>query len=251
MLRRILTVFLLSSAGLLAQALPPPGPAPLPGGVTASSGPRLGFGFNTSSLGLGLEGALRLTDSTNLRVGFNDFNYGHSYNHDGVDYAGRLDLRSVHASFDWFFWGSLHLSPGVMLYNGNRVTAGATVPSGQQFTLGGTTYTSGSANPVSGSGLLSLNKAGPMLTLGFGNLVPRGLSRFSAGFELGAAYQGAPAVALNLNGTVCDSTGTTCAPASSFPGFSGSVQQEQLRLQNILRVFKVYPILSVGFGYSF
>lgn len=211
--------------------------------------PKVGLGFNISSLGIGVQGAYRLGESTDVRLGFNDFNYGHSLNRDGINYAGRLDLRSARAAFDWYVWGPLHISPGVMLYNDNRATATALAPGGQQFTLGGTTYTSSSAAPVTGTGLLNLSKSGPMLTIGLGNMVPTG--RFNMEAEVGAVYQGSPAVTLNLNGTVCDSTGTVCGPTSSFPGFAASVQQEQSTLNHDLRFFKIYPIASIGFAVSF
>lgn len=212
--------------------------------------PRFGLGFDASTLGLGIEGAVRTTDSTNFRLGFNSFNYGRTLNHDGLNYGGRLDLQSLHASFDWFFWGGLHLSPGVMLYNNNHATAGVSVPSGQQFSLGGTTYTSGST-PVGGSGLMNFSHAGPMLTLGWGNMVPRDGAHLSFHFETGVAYQSTPQVALNLTGIVCDSTGTICQPVASYPGLPANIQQEEQNLQQKLHLLKTYPILSFGLSYSF
>lgn len=240
---RFLALALLASAPLLAQT---PNPNPFPATVT----PRMGFGFDASTLGLGVQGAFRITDSSNIRIGFNDFNFARSLTRDGINYGGQLNLRSLHASYDWYFWGPLHLSPGFMLYNHNRGTATALAPAGQTFTFSGTTYTSSSTTPVSGSGLLNLSKAGPMLTIGVGNLVPHNPSHFIVSVEAGVVYQGEPSVTLNFAGDVCDASGANCAPVSTFPGFTTSVQQEEAQLDHDLRVFKLYPVISLVFGFS-
>ena len=58
----------------------------------------------------------------NVRVGFNTFTFNRDFDDDGITLAAKLKLRSVSAYFDWFaFGGGFHISPGVMLYNGNEV----------------------------------------------------------------------------------------------------------------------------------
>ena len=43
---------------------------------------------------------------------------------DGITLDATLTLRSASAHLDWFpFGGGFHLSPGVMLYNGNQMNA--------------------------------------------------------------------------------------------------------------------------------
>ena len=88
-----------------------------------------------------------------------------------------------------------------------------------------------------------------MITVGFGNLAHRDSKHFAVPLELGVASQGAPRTTLNVTGNLCDSQGT-CQPASN-----ASVQQdifaEQNKLNNNIKAFKVYPIISVGFAYRF
>ena len=49
-----------------------------------------------------------------------------------VSLAAQLKLRSFDAYIDWFpLGGGFHVSPGLMLYNGNEVSAIATVPGGR------------------------------------------------------------------------------------------------------------------------
>ena len=200
---------------------------------------RLGIAIKISSLGPGTEAATPLTFRSNLRAGFNMFNYDHSFNQDGITYAGQLRFRSVEAHYDWFpFSGSFHLSPGVLVYNGNQLAANASVPGGKTFTLNHTTYASDPSDPINGTGTVDFAKAGPMLTVGWGNLLPRNHRHFSFPFEVGVIYTGAPRAALNLNGSACDSAAVICLPVSSLPGFQANLQAERDKLNNDMSAFK-------------
>jgi hypothetical protein len=213
---------------------------------------RLGIAIKISSLGPGIEAATPLTFRSNLRAGFNIFNYDRSFNQDGITYAGQLRFRSVEAHYDWFpFSGSFHLSPGVLVYNGNQLAADASVPGGKTFTLNHTTYASDPTDPISGTGKVDFPKAGPMLTVGWGNLLPRNRRHFSFPFEVGVIYTGAPRTALKLNGSACDSAAVICLPVVSFPGFQSNLQAERDKLNNDMSAFKFYPVISAGFGFNF
>jgi hypothetical protein len=206
-------------------------------------------GIKASLLGAGAEAATPLSRRVNLRGGFNAFSYNRTFSKDGVAYAGQLNFRSGEAHLDWFpFGGSFHLSPGALIYNGNQIKANASVPGGKTFTLNGATYTSDPADPVTGLGKVDFKKAGPMFTLGWGNLLPRGHRRFSVPFEIGAIYTGAPRAALNLAGSACDSNGANCTPIASNPAIQANMLAEQNKLNKDMNAFKFYPVISIGFG---
>lgn len=212
---------------------------------------RLGIAVKVSSLGPGIEAATPLTHRSNLRGGFNVFSYDRGFHKDGIAYAGQLRFRSAEAHYDWFpFSGSFHVSPGALVYNGNQLTSNPSVPGGQTFTLNNATYTSDSVDPISGAGKIDFVKAGPMFTVGWGNLLPRNHRRFSVPVEFGVIYTGAPRTSLNLGGSACDSTGLNCASTNSIPGFQANVKAEQNKLNNDVSAFKFYPVLSVGFGFN-
>jgi hypothetical protein len=211
----------------------------------------IGVGVKMSTLGIGGDVAIAVSHRTNVRFGFNAFSYGHTFDKDGVTYGGTLDLRSAQATYDIFLLKGLHVSPGVLFYNGNQVTANASVPGGQTFTLSNTSYISDAANPVTGTGKLSLYKAAPMVLFGIGNLVPRNSHHFSTSFEIGAAYQGPPRVTLNLGGSACDSTGLFCRTISSDPTIQSNIAAEQAKLNKSASPYKFYPVLSFGVGYKF
>lgn len=228
-------------------AAPPATPAPA---KSSESRIAIGVGIKVSTLGAGAEAAVPLNHRSNVRVGFNMFDYSHTFDKDGVTYKGTLNLRSVQATYDFFPIGSFHVSPGVLLYNGNQLSANASVPGSQTLTLNNVTYLSDAADPVVGTGKLSVYKAAPMLLLGVGNLVPRS-HHFSTTFEIGAVYQGPPRVGLNLAGSVCDSTGANCRSIGSDPTVQSNIVAEEAKLNKSVSPFRFYPVLSFGVGYKF
>jgi len=212
-----------------------------------------GGGVKVSTLGVGAEVAARVLWRANLRAGFNVLGYSRTFNKDGISYNGHLAFRTVEGHFDFFPWAeNFHIGPGVISYIGDPIKARATVTGNQNFTLGGVTYYSDPASPTNANGKIDFNQIAPIVTLGWGNLVPRRKSkRFSVPFEIGAAFQGSPKATLGLSGNVCTSPGVNCVNAASNPNVQINVLAEQNKINNSMSFFKVYPIISVGLGYKF
>jgi len=214
--------------------------------------PRLGIGLTASSLGAGIQAATAVTHKSNVRAGFNGFNYNDNFSKDGVNYNAQLKLRSAQATYDQYLKGDLHISPGILFYNGNTGSANASVPAGQSFSLGNTTYYSGQANPVTGAGAVTFNKAAPMILIGFGNMLPRSAKHFGLNFEAGVVFEGSPKAALNLNGSAClFSSSVGCVNAATDPTVQSNVQLEQTKINNSLSPFKYYPLVALTFSYKF
>ena len=196
--------------------------------------------------------ASAITTRTNLRAGFNMFRYDRSFQ-DGIHYDGTLAFKTLEMHYDIFPWaGRFHISPGMLIYIGTPITAIAGVPGGQSFSLEGNTIYSDPAAPISGRGKITFNRTAPMITFGWGNLIPRSEHRhFSVPFELGIAYQGSPKAAFNLTGNFCDSPGVNCRSIAADADVQSGLQSEQSKLNHSVSFFKVYPIISIGFGYRF
>jgi hypothetical protein len=257
----VLPILLLMNlpAARLAAAMPADGDSSAPPRPAAPAAPAkessegrfpIGVGVKVSTLGIGGEVAVAVTHRSNVRFGFNAFSYGHTFAKDGATYTGNLNLRSAQATYDLFLLRWLHVSPGVLLYNGNKVSANVSVPGGQTFTLSNTNYVSDAADPIAGTGKLTVYKAAPMILFGIGNLVPRS-RHFNTSCEIGAAYQGPPRVALNLSGSACDSTGLNCRSIGSDPTIQSNIAAEQVKLNKSASPYKFYPVLSFGVGYKF
>ena len=231
----------------------PAAPISTPSTRHADDTGRFGLGVKASLLGMGVEGAVRVTHRTNVRAGFNAFSYSRGFSQDQIDYDGQVNFKTIEAHYDIYpFAHSFHVSPGVLVYATTPITATTSIPSQQSFTLGGTTYYSDTTIPVTGTGTIKFNRAAPMATIGWGNLISRKEGHhISIPVELGIAFQGSPQAALNLNGNVCDSPGVNCRNIASDPTVQANIQSEQSKINSNMSFFKVYPIISVGFGYKF
>jgi hypothetical protein len=228
-----------------ATPLPPAG---------SSESPRIGIGVTAGLLGFGGQVAVRVANKINVRGGFNFAKVSDSLTDSGIHYGAALNLKSVDALVDFFLFRGFHVSPGVLIYDGNGITANVSVPGGQTFTLGGTQYESSTANPLLGTGNLTFNKVAPEFLFGPGNLVPRGHRHWSVTFEAGIAYQGAPKTVLSLTGSACtppNSSGPTCQNAATNSSIQANVQSQQASINHDTSFFRIWPVLTVGFGYSF
>jgi hypothetical protein len=213
---------------------------------------RLGVGAKVSTLGVGLEVATPLWYRANVRVGGNFFNYSDNFSQDGFKYNASLHFRSAQASLDWYpFHNGFRVSPGALLYSGNQIAATPTVRGGQTFTLNHTDYVSSAIDPIKGSGKVEFAKAAPMLTVGWGNLRPRGEGHFTFPVEIGFAYVGDPSVVFQLTGSACDAGGVNCRVINSDPSFQSNVQGQQNKIRDDISPLRFYPVAATGVGYRF
>ena len=230
------------------------GPRAAVGQVPSSPRSHAGVALTlVAPLGLGADIAVPIGERVNLRGGFNVLQFGHDFDEEGIMYAAQLKLRSVSAHLDWFpFGGGFHVSPGVMLYNGNEGAADATVPSGGTFALGDESLTSDPADPVRGTAAVSFErKVAPSVRIGWGNIVPRGNRRWSVPFEIGVVFSDEATTAFSLGGSACASDGTNCRDIAADPELQAEVRKEQEQLNDDLSVLKVIPVISLGFSIRF
>lgn len=268
--RGLLTVLAVSLSTACAQqprlnfssSLLAPGPAGASSGGQAAPSAEvystpfsgLAIGVKFGLLGVGVEAATPLSRTLNLRGGANFFSYNDTLTDDGISYNANLHFRSAEASLDWFPWaGAFHISPGALLYNGNQITASANVPGGQSFTLNNTNYVSSTTDPVNGSGSLTLNKAAPKLTVGWGNMLPRSGRHWSIPFEAGFAYVGDPKVSVKLAGTACyDYQGQYyCSDVATNAMIQSNLAAQQKKIANDVAPARFYPLVSVGLAFNF
>ena len=237
---------------LLALFLVVPMLAVAPRIAAAQSDSHAGVAVKVSTLGVGLDVAVPVGERVNVRGGFNAFGFSHDFDQDGILLNAKLKLRSVVAHLDWFpFGGGFHISPGVMLYNGNRLDAIATVPGGEDFSLGDEDLISNPANPVTGTANLTFRKAAPSLLMGWGNIVPRGDRRWSIPVEFGVVFSGAPTMDLNLAGSACTRNGANCRNIATDPTLQAEVAQEEAQMNDDISVLKLLPVVSIGFSFKF
>ncbi|HEY1983768.1 MAG TPA: hypothetical protein VGG85_00075 [Terracidiphilus sp.] len=243
---------------IVAAPLVRPGPATHPFS-------RVGFGVGVSPLGVQLSMTTNLNPHFNVRTTGNLFNYSTNFTTEGINADAKLDMKSVGTALDIYpFHKGFRISPGVLFYNTNQLTATASVPGGTSFTLNNQNYYSANANsttgatPINGNALLSLHKTNPAFTVttGWGNTLPRN-SHWSFPFELGVALTGAPSLNVNLGGWACyDRAQTLCTNINSKTDPIALEIQSNLHTQvakwtSDIEPLKTYPIASFGVAYSF
>ena len=241
-----------SSAGDSAAIIATPQPRPHPANEEMRIRPfsRVAVGSKLGTLGWGGQIATPILRRINLRGGVDIFNMGYGLTSDGTNYYAAAHLKSgtIQADVYPFAHGSFHISPGVMIFR-NSLTANLNVPGGNNFSVGDGDYTSDPSNPVTGTGVIHFGRSTmPMLTMGFGNMIPRReYKHLSFPIELGAAYTGQNTIAINMQGGVCQA-GRGCG-TSSDPDFQANVQQQQAKINEHLKRIQVYPVFTSGVAY--
>jgi hypothetical protein len=234
-------------------------PAPVPALPSTRPFSKIALGTGISPLGIQLSMSTNLNAHLNLRTTGNLFNYGTNFTASGIAANARLNMKSAGTALDIYpFHKGFRISPGLLFYNGNQVTADASVAGGQSFTLNDQTYYSSSAHPVTGNALLGLHTTSPAVTIttGWGNTVPR-KGHWSFPFEVGVALTGAPSVNVNLAGWAChDQAQTQCTDITSKTDPIALQIQSNLAAQvdkwtRDIEPLKTYPIASFGVAYSF
>lgn len=241
-----------------------------PAAVTPGAGParpvsKFAVGTGISPLGVKIEVTTNLFPHFNLRSTGNIFNYSTSFTTSGIPASAKLDMKSAGTSVDIYpFHTGFRISPGVMFYNGNQLTATANIPGGTSFTLNNQTYYSANANsttgatPVNGNALLNLHSTKPAFTLttGWGNTLPRN-GHWSFPVEVGVAFIGTPQLNVNLSGWACyDQAQTLCTDINSKTDpialeIQSNLQTQVAKWANDIEPLKTYPIASFGVAYSF
>ncbi len=237
-------------------------------GATLPSRPisRIGLSGGVSPLGVGVQVAINLNEHFNVRGTGNVFNYSTNFTTNGIGANAKLNLASAGAALDIYpFRAGFRISPGLLFYNQNQLTAAAAVPGGTSFTLNGQTFYSANANsstgatPINGNAALGLNtnKQAFTITTGWGNMIPRKGGHWAFPFEIGAAIIGSPTLQVNLGGWACtDQAQTQCANIASTTNPIAITVQDNLKLQvakwtKDLDPLKTYPIVSFGVAYCF
>ena len=238
---------------------------PAPSALPTRPFSKVAFGTGISPLGIQLSMTTNLYPHLNLRTTGNVFNYSTNFTASGIGANASLAMKSAGTALDIYpFHKGFRVSPGLLFFNGNQVTANASVPGGTSFTLNNQTYYSANANsatgatPVNGNALLNMHTTSPAFTIttGWGNTIPS-KGHWSFPFEVGVALTGAPSLKVNLGGWACyDQAQTLCTDITS------KTDPIALEIQNNLSVqvakwakdvepLKTYPIASFGVAYSF
>jgi len=187
-----------------------------------------------STLGYGLGIAFPMTDSIDGRVGFNQFDKNINKTSDQVNYTGDLKLSSFDALADWhLFNGVTHLTAGLM-YNNNKLALTGE-PSGSTFTINGNIYPSSTVGTMTAA--VDFNKVAPYLGFGWSGQAKN--TGFSFKSDFGVLFQGKPKSTI------------TCTNPNNIAQLAADCTAAQATMNEDLKNFRYYPVISLGVGYAF
>ena len=188
-------------------------------------------GIEAGTTGAGANAAWRFCNYLGIESGVDYFQYNYNGNIKDNHYDAKLKLASVPVNLEVFPWkhSSFHISLGALI-NENRLTGDAgpgTINLGNGYTYTGTlalNYKPQAVDPYVGIG---------------GNLYFDHAHHFSLMGALGVAYAGDGRVHLTAN------------PAQTTPAGVAAVQNEQTRIEHYGSYLKYWPVIKIGFTYSF
>jgi hypothetical protein len=193
--------------------------------VQADDGLGLGVAGKASTLGYGVELGYRFNDYLAVRAGINKGSFDFTATEAGTDYNYTMDFDNIPVTLDWFVFGGTFRVTGGVVNNNNKLTGTAS----GLLSIGGSTYT-GSATTET-----RFAKTSTYLGIGWGGL-PSSTKGFGMSFDLGVMGQGSP---------------TTTITSTSVPVPPADIAAEEAAINQDLKNFKYWPVVSVGIGYTF
>jgi hypothetical protein len=221
--------------------------------LNEASTPQFAFAlsFKASTLGFGSDASFRLQKHINVRFGFTGFTYRRDVLDGDISYKAAFRLRSLQTLLDWFpFERGFHISPGFLLYDGNRVSAHAIIPTGRVMTAGAEAFVSDIKDPIIGTATSKLRSAAPMLLVGYGNLVPHS-RRFGLSIDGGVVFQGSPSAQIALTGSACAVNLTHCHSIATDPNIQADITSGRQTMESDLSILRFYPVVSFSTSYRF
>ncbi|MGB0893715.1 MAG: hypothetical protein ACPGUD_04850 [Parashewanella sp.] len=198
------------------------------------------IGIKGGATGAGIEYITNVSDQINIRLGVNGFNYDKEFEKNGINYDGRIELRSASLAFDYHPWNSgFRLSIGAY-YNGNKVNANAKAINGE-FIFNGDVYKVEDVGSATGD--IDFNEFAPYLSIGWAS-APLQDAGWAFTAEAGAFYHGKPEIQFNV----------TCGAKLSTAQCSrliGDIRVEQDKLQQDINDYEWFPVVTIGLQYKF
>lgn len=202
--------------------------------AAAADWPRMSAGVSLSSLGAGANFALEVNNALEARVGINAFSMDFDIEVDDLSYNGDIDLNSTSAILDVYPVrnSGFRISFGAVM-NGNEVDGTATPAAATEF--GGTVFQPEEIGSATAN--ISYPSSAPYLGLGWGRRTGR-QGKFMFSVDAGVLFQGRATVDLQVEnplGVITDA----------------DIAQARQEIEAELSEFETYPVVTMGFSYSF
>jgi len=201
--------------------------------------------LKVGTLGLGIDLAIPMTESLNLRLSLNGFSYSADDVEEDINYEATAQLMTLGALLDYYPIddSTFRLSAGVY-YNGNETEADA-IPTNGEYEINDVTY---QANEIGSlNGVLDFDTLAPYVGLGWGGRSVEPGWGFS--LDIGAMYHGEPQLSTEVTRGV--GIPNDAAGDAFFAQLEADVEAERLTIEEEASDFTIYPVIMIGVTYTF
>jgi hypothetical protein len=194
------------------------------------------------TLGAGIDLTYSVNEKTNARFNINNGKIDFDFEESNIDYDGSFNASTAGGLIDYYpHTNDFRLTTGFYV-NQNELNLSAT---------GGATSTIGDNNtPINGLQLdldVGFKKVVPYLGLGWGNAI-KAEDDWQFGLDVGVLYQGSAKSSLAF---VENGLYYATLTEDQKNELQEALTQEENNINDELKDFKLYPVISVGVGYRF
>lgn len=205
---------------------------------------KFGITGKLGTLGAGIDLTFKVHSKFNARLNVNGGSASYDEVDDGIAYKGDLKLSSIGALLDYHPFGNGFRLSGGLYSNSNKIESSST--DAQNVDVGDINYDIvGTLNSDVG-----FKSSAPYLGLGWGNAI-KGYKNFNFSVDAGVLFQGSPNAQLSGTGTATPTAGGAAVDISNDPIFLAELEKEETNLNNDLKDFKYFPVISLGVSYNF
>jgi hypothetical protein len=198
-----------------------------------------GWSVKAGTLGTGIDLTYNINEKINTRFNFNKGKIGFDFEESGVDYSGNFNASTAGGLVDYYpNANDFRLTTGLYV-NQNELNFSA---------VGGDGSTIGDDISLNGIQLdldVSFKKLAPYLGLGWGNAIKEG-SDWQFDLDVGVLFQGSAETNLELSGSEYDGL-----EELEQQELQDALIEEENNIDDELKDFKLYPVISIGVGYRF
>ncbi|MDX1403787.1 MAG: hypothetical protein R3192_04580 [Woeseiaceae bacterium] len=197
-------------------------------------------GVKAGTLGLGVEGSWRPIPWLDFRAGANMFDYDDSGSQAGINYDAALALETFFATANLRFpMSPFRLTVGAFS-NGNELELVSQDANAYFIGDDPIPYLPSEVGTLSST--TSFDSTAPYLGAGFDFSIA---NRFGIALDFGVLWQGEPSVTLTSDGTLATD------PSALGDQFRSALEVERQQLEDEVKDFKAYPVVSLGFNFNF
>lgn len=209
--------------------------------LAAASGVQAaGVGLKLGTTGLGGDVAFSVLPTMSVRAGYAAFNHTMQIEQTDIKYDADIRLKNPSLLLDFsppVF--PLRFTAG-LIHSGNKADITGT-PTGGKFEFNDQTYDASNIGAVKGQ-VKGQRSTAPYLGIGWGNVAGAGVNFYA---DIGVMFMGGGKSTLDVE---CTAAG---AAVCADPTFQANVDAERKKLEEEVRGFKYYPVVSMGVTVGF